>query len=833
MKKRKSIITGISLMLASSVLIGCGETNTPEAPLAFEKLDIQKDKLTLKTGDEQDLKFVVKANKEEFEEKVQWTSSDTSVATVDENGRVKAIGPGTAIITAKIGDLTDTCTIKVSDNEPIYMFVGLSKKKSFVTAKTNKGEQTNKEEEFKELNKPHIVGTENALIVLPSLTIVDEDAYDYDNETGSIEKWNHDFKYTVSKIEGSEKTAAPEADYVIENNREGKIKFSESAIGNNYEIKVTAGGLTSTVEARPSASVSYEVSVVKGYNVYNAKELGYIDQRHGDGPDVQDWKAGDVAGFRPMWDAFKVANGLRADYNPDCLILQDNIKVTKDDIPSTFFYTADELKNANDSKAVGSMKDTCELYLYCGLNSQSANQYEYNMNNTLKFYGNYFTIDFSAFPLVKRAWGEKTEEGKVVSHATAFRCQYGSLDFSDIKLLGNSKRAITEADTVNAGGLIMFKLTNFSKVVATTNVISRQCFITYMGQEASNENPNILTFNIKNCKAYDSYNSHLYNYCGLVNAINSDFGMCGGPVLIADHGKFSDAEGPETFDAQTLTYKVNGSAPVSIFTDCTFNNYVAGTEAWFTQMGATGLVPKIKAMSDLYAPYGMTFAVDQNHKPLIVSSASPDAISMFNFIALNKVSGESLSAVQAPASGTVRIIKTNVNGDTEYRDDIYNYAAPNTDRLDGAKEVMVALQAAQALPEDQRPSAIPGLVQLAQKYNVQFSPNYSDLITNLTAYATIVGGGEVATHAALRGANDNGAPVMQNGDALVSYNQRTSDPTNTYFLQDISNVQTWATSAPNITPIGADHKFVTNHTSETALYYSGMMLVIGLQYMQE
>ena len=40
-----------------------------------------------------------------------------------------------------------------------------------------------------------------------------------------------------------------------------------------------------------------------------------------------------------MWDAFKTANGLRADYNPDCLILQDNIKVTKDDIPSTFFMS--------------------------------------------------------------------------------------------------------------------------------------------------------------------------------------------------------------------------------------------------------------------------------------------------------------------------------------------------------------------------------------------------------------------------------------------------------------------------------------------------------------
>ena len=195
----------------------------------------------------------------------------------------------------------------------------------------------------------------------------------------------------------------------------------------------------------------------------------------------------------------------------------------------------------------------------------------------------------------------------------------------------------------------MFKVTHCSKIVATNNVISRQCFITYMGEEPSESNPNILEFNIKNCKSYDSYNCHLYNYCGVVNVENSDFGMCGGPVLIADHGRFADADGAEVLDVNNLVYKVNGYAPTSVFKNCTFNNYVAGTEAWFTQMGASGLVPDIKALSDLYAPYGMTYAVDQNHRPIIVSSASGDTISMFNFIALNKVSGESLSAVQSPA----------------------------------------------------------------------------------------------------------------------------------------------------------------------------------------
>lgn len=45
---------------------------------------------------------------------VVWTSSDESVATVDENGLVTAHRPGTAVITASAGDLSDSCTVTVS-----------------------------------------------------------------------------------------------------------------------------------------------------------------------------------------------------------------------------------------------------------------------------------------------------------------------------------------------------------------------------------------------------------------------------------------------------------------------------------------------------------------------------------------------------------------------------------------------------------------------------------------------------------------------------------------------------------------------------------------------
>lgn len=56
--------------------------------------------------------------------KVMWTSSDLNVATVDQNGKVTAVGSGTCVITVTTeeGGKTDTCTIKVEtpskpDNE--------------------------------------------------------------------------------------------------------------------------------------------------------------------------------------------------------------------------------------------------------------------------------------------------------------------------------------------------------------------------------------------------------------------------------------------------------------------------------------------------------------------------------------------------------------------------------------------------------------------------------------------------------------------------------------------------------------------------------------------
>ena len=48
---------------------------------------------------------------------VTWSSSNTSVATVDSDGEVTAVAAGTAVITAttEIGGFSDSCTVTVTN----------------------------------------------------------------------------------------------------------------------------------------------------------------------------------------------------------------------------------------------------------------------------------------------------------------------------------------------------------------------------------------------------------------------------------------------------------------------------------------------------------------------------------------------------------------------------------------------------------------------------------------------------------------------------------------------------------------------------------------------
>ena len=95
-------------------LVACN--NGEEQTVAVESVTLNKTELTLEVGGEETLTATV-APDDATDKAVTWSSDNTAIATV-ENGKVTAIAAGTATITAKAGDKTDTCSVTVNAAEP-------------------------------------------------------------------------------------------------------------------------------------------------------------------------------------------------------------------------------------------------------------------------------------------------------------------------------------------------------------------------------------------------------------------------------------------------------------------------------------------------------------------------------------------------------------------------------------------------------------------------------------------------------------------------------------------------------------------------------------------
>ena len=93
MKKLIALILAAAMTLS---LAACGKTT----------VELDKSDLTFTAaGETQQLTA-------ESKKELTWSSSDETVATVDQSGLVTAVAPGTATITVSAGDVSATCTVK-------------------------------------------------------------------------------------------------------------------------------------------------------------------------------------------------------------------------------------------------------------------------------------------------------------------------------------------------------------------------------------------------------------------------------------------------------------------------------------------------------------------------------------------------------------------------------------------------------------------------------------------------------------------------------------------------------------------------------------------------
>jgi len=87
--------------------------------IEVESIHLNKSELNLKVGEEESLNPTIVPNNA-TDKTITWTSSNTSIATVDANGKVKALKEGTVTITATTNnDKTAICTVNVTKEETI------------------------------------------------------------------------------------------------------------------------------------------------------------------------------------------------------------------------------------------------------------------------------------------------------------------------------------------------------------------------------------------------------------------------------------------------------------------------------------------------------------------------------------------------------------------------------------------------------------------------------------------------------------------------------------------------------------------------------------------
>ena len=111
--------------------------NSEHESVEVISISLDKSAVTVQKGKSTVLTATVKP-KNATSKKVTWSSSDTSVATVDSSGTVRGVKAGTATITAKAGGKSASCKVTVKNGSVSVSSVSLNKS----TVSLQKGEST-------------------------------------------------------------------------------------------------------------------------------------------------------------------------------------------------------------------------------------------------------------------------------------------------------------------------------------------------------------------------------------------------------------------------------------------------------------------------------------------------------------------------------------------------------------------------------------------------------------------------------------------------------------------------------------------------------------------
>ena len=446
--------------------------------------------------------------------------------------------------------------------------------------------KVNKEEEFKNRTDPYYVGTDNAFKFFPTVVATDLDTYE------DVVALNYESEVKVEEnISGGYVaiTGASLENIVEVNAFNGTFQFKPAAVGRTFKITQKPIDARYPMHASiPTQSLSFEVCVMEGLNVYTIMELQFID-------------SGYVG-----WHGYRQDNGISANiYNK--FILHNDIILNDENLPANFF-NGQYLQHDTLAGGAGSgmfRRDNLP-------------------GDEFEFVGNYFTLDCSQLPLTDvkgdPSYGSAdknkldirnvhlftfqskfSELSKATEYGAAVDIEQASSLVKNLNVIGNSGR---DNQDEKFGGLDLFRNETVGSDLIIENVIASQ-FGTFGKIRKYNE------VEIKDSRFYDAY-SYAFKFTNVgennVMISNTEMKNSGGPMFYITASGVNSVErytgaGVDEFDAASY----ENFTPVSYIyatPDCTFENYITGTEAWFVSLGsgASDLVTGITGSDMLNKP---------------------------------------------------------------------------------------------------------------------------------------------------------------------------------------------------------------------------------------
>ena len=363
------------------------------------------------------------------------------------------------------------------------------------------------------------------------------------------------------------------------NTYKGLYQFSAEAAGNQVKISVAPSQKYYEVYEEDFPPIVLEAKIINAYNVYEAWQLAVIDN------------------FNAAWADFKAAHGI-ANVSASGIVLHNDIKLTADDAPASFFYTTtadvvytNTVSGATITIPAGTKYLVDETFIY-----------ERRSDEDFAIEGNFFTLDAKSFPLVPSPGVFGKDSGRDYeydfSNAALFRVLVAeetteltaNATVNNIQLIGNAARDNLVDSTeslASAGGLIFFKS---SVGINTTmnNIIGNSYFITYFTEYKT-------SLTVKNSKCYDSYQNAAFMWGdATLNLIDTYINGCGGPAIIAQS-----------------VWNENRHPVVNV-TGGEIETHLGGQEIWFTAVQATAIVGQIKALGAGLQQAGLGNLTDAN-----------------------------------------------------------------------------------------------------------------------------------------------------------------------------------------------------------------------------